>query len=81
MSENKNDQKCQKRNQLKKQGSKKKREKRSKRPNKAEEEMNEAIAKIQRCGEVTIELKNVGEGEAASIPKEKCECGRPEIHQ
>ena len=69
-----------KRNQMKKQGSKNKREKRSKRPNKAEEEMNEAIAKIQRCGEVTIELKNVGEGEAASIPKEKCECGRPEIH-
>ena len=70
-----------KRNQMKKQGSKNKREKRSKRPSKAEEEMNEAIAKIQRCGEVTIELKNVGEGEAASIPKEKCECGRPEIHQ
>ena len=68
-----------KRNQMKKQGSKNKREKRSKRPSKAEEEMNLALAKIQKCGEVTIELKDVEGGGAISIPEEKCECGRPEI--
>ena len=53
-------------NQKKKQGSKNKREKRSKRPSKAEEEMNQALAKIRKCGEVTLE--------------EKCECGRPVVH-
>ena len=35
-----------KRNQMKKQGSKNKREKRSKRPSKAEEEMYEAISRL-----------------------------------
>ena len=51
--------------------SKNKREKRSKRPSNAEEEMNQAFAKVSKCGD---DVTDVGK-------KEKCECGRAEMSQ
>ena len=48
-----------------------KREKRSKRPSNAEEEVNQALAKVSKCGD---EVTDVGK-------EEKCECGRAEMTQ
>ena len=48
-----------------------KREKRSKRPSNAEEEVNQALAKVSKCGDVVTDVGKV----------EKCECGRAEMTQ
>ena len=54
-----------------------KREKRSKRPSNAAEEINQALAKVRKCGD---EVTDAGTSGAIPIPEEKCKCGRAELN-